>query len=363
MVAARCPGALHLVEARDGLLARIRVPGGFLNRAQWDAIAEISERCGDGRIDVTARANVQLRGLREDAREEIARRLFAADLLPSVEHDRVRNVLASPFAGMDASEIIDTRPLVRALDLFIMRDRTLAELSPKFSFAIDGGGMASAYLTGNVVARAYADERGVRFEVRSRASVFADDVAAGTVVETLVKAARVSRADQDEGPRVATRFIFGVLPGCDGEHVNIAPVLPLGRIDVGQACGIARLARAYAGDIRLAPWRAIVIAGVKRASVEGITQRLGELGLTLDGSDGFAGIAACAGIHGCTQATADVRADALALAKRLAGTRVDPMRTINFAGCAKRCAMRGGATTEFVATPDGYAVDPLEFAG
>jgi hypothetical protein len=97
----RCPGALRLAEAADGYLARVRLPGGFVTGEQLRVLAGLATELGDGRIELTSRGNVQLRALAMDAAEPLTAALARAGLLPSLAHDRVRNVLASPLAGLD----------------------------------------------------------------------------------------------------------------------------------------------------------------------------------------------------------------------------------------------------------------------
>jgi precorrin-3B synthase len=58
-----CPGVLTLHPARDGHVARIRLPGGYVSGRQWTALAGLAGEFGDGGLDLTARGNVQLRGL------------------------------------------------------------------------------------------------------------------------------------------------------------------------------------------------------------------------------------------------------------------------------------------------------------
>ena len=78
-----CPGALRLHAADDGALARIRVPGGLLTLRQAEAAATAADRLGDGRIDLTSRGNLQVRGLRDPgAGTELAALLGEADCCP-----------------------------------------------------------------------------------------------------------------------------------------------------------------------------------------------------------------------------------------------------------------------------------------
>ncbi|MGH3170277.1 MAG: nitrite reductase, partial [Trebonia sp.] len=91
----RCPGALRLIEAADGHLARVRLPGGRVTAAQLRTLAWLAGDLGDGRVELTSRGNVQLRALPADAAVRLTEELTAAGLLPSLDHDRVRNILAS----------------------------------------------------------------------------------------------------------------------------------------------------------------------------------------------------------------------------------------------------------------------------
>src|SRR5262249_20866376 len=78
-----CPGVLRLTEAADGCLARVRLVGGFLTAQGIAALATAAVELGDGRLELTSRGNVQLRGLAADAGVELGARLRAAGLWPS----------------------------------------------------------------------------------------------------------------------------------------------------------------------------------------------------------------------------------------------------------------------------------------
>ena len=132
-----CPGILTLHPARDGHVARIRLPGGYVRRAQWAALAALAADFGDGCLDLTARGNVQLRGLQPTAAAELARRAARAGLLPSGAHDRSRNITASPLSGLGGRRPL--RRLVGALDAALIADPELAALPGRFLCAVDDG--------------------------------------------------------------------------------------------------------------------------------------------------------------------------------------------------------------------------------
>ena len=132
-----CPGILTLHPARDGHVARIRLPGGYVRRAQWAALAALAADFGDGCLDLTARGNVQLRGLQPTAAAELAGRAARAGLLPSGAHDRSRNMTASPLSGLGGRRPL--RRLVGALDAALIDDPELAALPGRFLCAVDDG--------------------------------------------------------------------------------------------------------------------------------------------------------------------------------------------------------------------------------
>lgn len=58
-----CPGALRPMPSGDGLIVRIRPFCGALSLEQARGLAALARRLGNGHIDLTRRANLQLRGL------------------------------------------------------------------------------------------------------------------------------------------------------------------------------------------------------------------------------------------------------------------------------------------------------------
>jgi precorrin-3B synthase len=387
-----CPGIAHAVPAKDGLLVRIRMPGGIIKPAQLAAIATASATCADGQIEITSRSNIQLRGIGVRALAPLVEELIAAGLLPSRTHDRVRNILLSPFAGLDGEELDDTRPMARLLDERLLANPGFAELPPKFSITIDGGGQWFSRETSDLALSALPSTDAVRWHLSIGGIATPIVTATENAVPCLLAAAQQCLGARDrygissrgramvEHPaafraaitqlrefalpmappsdfKLASRIPLGIYPGKHRGLLNIVPSVPLGRVSASQAHTIAAIANETGLDLRLAPWRGMVLGNVADESASKVVRCLDFLGLPVDGRDGFAGIAACAGLTGCEASLADVRTDAAALAGRLAGRGLRPGWRVHFSGCEKQCAMRVPAMVKLVAGQKGYRME------
>ncbi len=99
-----CPGALRPMLSGDGLVVRLRPYGGRLDAKQAAGIADLAARYGNGLIDLTSRANLQIRGVSECGHPELLDALAQLGLLdPDPETESRRNILVTPFwsAGDD----------------------------------------------------------------------------------------------------------------------------------------------------------------------------------------------------------------------------------------------------------------------
>jgi precorrin-3B synthase len=136
-----CPGVWRPWQADDGLLVRIRLVGGRLPTDALQRLSEVSQRHADGRIYLTRRANLQLRGLAGDGRQLTAAALAAIEstgLLPSRTHELVRNVLVSPQTGL-AGGRADLRCVAAQLDTLLCADAKLSLLPSRFLLTLDDG--------------------------------------------------------------------------------------------------------------------------------------------------------------------------------------------------------------------------------
>lgn len=126
-------------------MMRMRIPNGIMTTQQMYTLAEVVQRCADdGNADITTRQNIQLRGIHIEDLSNIFTK-FNAVGLTSVQSgmDNVRNITGDPVAGLDASELFDTRELVQQIQDMITNkgegNPEFTNLPRKFNIAITGG--------------------------------------------------------------------------------------------------------------------------------------------------------------------------------------------------------------------------------
>lgn len=144
-----CPGVFRPWPADDGALVRLRVPGGQVGRAQLARLLEVAEEYGDGAVNLTTRANLQLRALPGgdggdggdgggSLPTEVVEAIRASGLLPHPAHELVRNIVASPLTGLVGGRA-DLRDVVVSLDDGLCAHPSLARLPGRFLFVLDDG--------------------------------------------------------------------------------------------------------------------------------------------------------------------------------------------------------------------------------
>lgn len=379
-----CPGTLRLHRADDGALARVRIPGGLLTAGQADVLRDLAERLGDGELHLTSRGNVQVRGLPSDCGSELASLLGTSGLLPSERHERVRNVVASPLSGLDGLGQRDVRPWLTALDeLLCAGDRT-ADLSGRFLFALDDGRGDVAALGGDVTLTARGEDEALLRIGPAREAVLisaeqapqAALIAAETFLEQAPDAGAWRVTDLPDGvgplfdavvrrlrqaglraipttaplPRDAGGPALGIVPG-PHDTAALSLGLPLGSVGASQWQTLTDAARHRGGgELRLTPWRGVVLPGVERSAAGRLLEELGAAGLITGPASPWTGVGACIGRPGCAKALDDVRATAKAA--------VGPVGAlpVYWSGCERRCGHPHGEWIDVVATPDGHRI-------
>jgi ferredoxin-nitrite reductase len=364
----------------------------------------VSDRLGAGAIDITNRANVQIRGLASALPKPLLVQLQTAGLAAPSEVDHLRNIMASPTAGIDLAQLIDTRPLVRQLDEYLSSHAELVGLSPKFSVGLDGGervsirqqpndiqltaielgqdagvtpgvyfclGLAGINFTEKTflvrpedcvtvvaaIAQAYLKQVEPRSgnQLPDRKPRLKQVLAAIDLENYLVRetgCVRVLHGAADVLQRGDREAHLGIHPQRNGAYIGIA--LPLGRLRSNQLRHLANLAEFYgSGSLRLSPWRNLLLPDIAAADLAAVQQALERLELSplAESSAVWGGLVACSGTTGCASSATDTQADAHALAQLVNQTlRLDRPIAIHFSGCAKSCAHHGSSDVTLVGT-------------
>jgi precorrin-3B synthase len=319
-----CPGALRPMESGDGLLVRVRPWCGALTLAQADGLADIAARLGNGHIDLTRRANLQIRGMTEQALPELRHMLDRLGLLdPDEATEAARNVMVAPLAGTE------TRKLADSLSRAIAAHRRA--MPPKFGWLVDEEGPLSI--------------------IGERADVALCWMAGGVAVR--VAGEWLGRVSPDRAVATALGDRSGLSPietipvaggrqlGLVGSMTGVAAAF--GRLEARQLHDlVARAAKAGAATLHVSPWRALYID----ALIEGLEV----LGLIVNANSPLLRIDACPGAPACRSATVDTRRDAC----RLAATGFKG--SIHVSGCAKGCARSSPADLVLVGEGGRYGV-------
>ncbi|WP_414167326.1 precorrin-3B synthase [Streptoverticillium reticulum] len=384
----RCPGAVRLHPADDGALARVRLPGGLLTNRQAEALARLSDELGDGHLDLTSRGNVQLRGLPEACGGELGSRLHEAGLLPSERHDRVRNVAASPLCGLDGPAPADVQAWSRALDQLLCANPDITKLSGRFLFGLDDGRGDIAALAPDVTLIATDDGHALLSYAATgsclripaahapRAAVLAAEwflderrrtgstawriaeLPAGQrprldVLGQRLTAEGIAAEPAQSAPQPGVPTAPGLVPG-PGGRTALSVTAPLGRLSTGQWRQLYETAIAGTGELRVTPWRGVVVPGLPADAAPARLAALAEAGLVTSADSAWHRAGACAGRPGCAKSLADVRADAAACLARSAPGQPLP---VYWSGCERRCGRPGGGRwVDVLATGDGYRI-------
>ncbi|MGG5819241.1 NirA family protein [Falsiroseomonas sp. HW251] len=388
----RYHGLFFVGPAQDAFMCRLRIPGGILSAHQLAGIADIAEDCAGGYADVTTRANLQLREISAAKGIEVVSRLAELGIIPrGTGADNIRNITASPTAGIDAVEIVDTRPLVRALHHHILNTRDLFALPRKFNISVCGGGAVEVLEeTNDIALRAVTTPEGLRYRLTLGGITGHRDFARPTgivvrpdqAIQVCDAVLRVFIAEGDRTDRKKARLKYvldrlgvdgfvglveqrlglalermeesalGHAPapakhGHLGVHAQkqaglnyVGLVLPVGRLTTDQLRGVARIATRFgSGTIRLTVWQNLLVSDIPDADVQAACEAITALGLGWQASNIRGGLVACTGNAGCKFAASNTKRHAAELADFLdARIAVDLPINIHLTGCHHSCA-------------------------
>ena len=417
-------GLFYVAPAQDSFMLRMRVPGGVLTANQLNGLAEMAADWGSGRADLTTRANLQIR---EFQPRDIVRVLNKVQSLGMSSRgsgaDNIRNITASPIAGIDASELCDVAPLANALHSYILNSRDMYGLPRKFNVAFDNGGAISVVADTNdiaFVATRVGEGRGIPTGVYFRVLLcgitghkqFASDC--GLLLrpeQTVAVAAAMIRVFCENGGRTdrkkarlkylidrwgvekfleetEKRLAFPVIrfpeaeceprnpidrAGHIGVHAQRQPGLhyigisvPVGRLPADQMHALATIAKDFgSSELRLTVWQNLLIPNIATDQLEPALAAIRAAGLDCTAGTVLSGTVACTGNRGCRFAASDTKAHAVELANLLdARFKIEQPVNLHVTGCPHSCAQHYigdiGLLGTKVSGQEGYQVFSAE---
>jgi len=343
MVKGWCPSAYRPMMSGDGLIVRVRPHAGRLDRAQVIGLCEAAAQYGNGFIDLTNRANLQIRGVAQEDHAALVEALSVFGLLDAdPAREARRNIIVAPdWQAGDAS--------ARLAEKLARRLGELPALPGKFGFAVDAG-------DGPILSDAPADiriERGVGggLIVRADGSAQGCPVAESEAIDAVIALAHWFAARGAEAKRMARLLRSVPLPEAwqgeppaspraksrPGDDIG-GPVLgaPFGQLPAEALADLMVASGATA--LRLTPWRLFALEDVRALPAHGFIDAPDDPLLRVD---------ACPGAPACPAATVETRTLARALAGRVDGD-------LHVSGCEKGCARPRAADVTLVGRDGGF---------
>jgi precorrin-3B synthase len=380
-----CPGLSAPMATGDGLLVRFS-PIGTISLDAFGALCAAAKRYGNGVIEVTARGNIQVRGLSATSAPEFADAI--AELTIAAE-DGVP-IVCNPLAGLDPAELIDANTIAAGLRKALARSSLASRLSPKVSIAIDCGGAYQLDVPADIRLRALSNDRLLGIEVARHELGTAVTANAVVVVTRLLEVVAnhgqkarardiistesvapfraaianlltpVSHLESREPAldfllRVNERSLIGAFRLRDGS-LACGIALPFGHADADALQELSAAARASgAHGFRTVPGRAMLAIGVTEEKPESFLAPAKDLGFIVDAADPRRHVVACAGAPICASAHIAARTMGPAITAAAAPYLKNAFK-IHVSGCAKGCAHPAPAALTIVGTEAGCAL-------
>lgn len=387
-------GLFYLTPNKEAFMARLRIPGGQIRTFQLRELAKAAKELTTGYVQITTRANLQMRLIQPKDTPEFVQRIQHVGLhTRGAGADNIRNLTANPTAGIDPHELIDVMPLCHDMAHIIINDRSFYDLPRKFNIAYDGGGLIGTVEdTNDVGAKAVKVGDEVFFRIALGGATghkaFARDLGVlvkptelNKVISAILRVyiANGNRTDRKKArlkhlletwaldryleetekvlgyklERVPLDMAAIQYPGQKLPHSHvgvyrqkqpglnyIGVAIPVGHLTPKQMVRIAEIADLYgSGEIRLTVWQNFIIPNVSDAYVETARKALRRVGFETHQSNLRSGLIACTGNAYCKFAQADTKGHGLKLVDYLdKRIRLDQPVNIHLTGCPNSCA-------------------------
>lgn len=329
-----CPGAHRPMMSGDGLVVRVRPWLSRVTAKQARGLSALAVQFGTGFLEMTSRANLQIRGVTEEGFPELLTGLETLGLLDNdVATESNRNIVTTPFRGSDHDTM--AQALTTALAA-----QDMPKLPGKFGFVIDAEGRRDlAQISGDIrieqgksgwLVRANGNETGRSVEGPEAAVEMALEIARWFVASGGIGADGRGRMARHlaKGHMLPDALMGNALPfpASDDpdpgfQHGGMAVSASFGLLPAAALAALADLT----DDILVTPFRMLFLPEIsKLPEIEGLITRA---------DDPMRRVVACSGAPYCPQAEVDTRS----LAARLA-SQVGQGRLLHVTGCAKGCA-------------------------
>ncbi|MEE1655127.1 precorrin-3B synthase [Microvirga sp. CF3062] len=380
-----CPGVRRPMATGDGLLVRLHPFAGRLSADQARLVAQAAREHGNGHLDITARGNLQIRGVREDTYSSLLALLEHEGLAEPEGDGPNRLTVLSPLAGLDPLDRCDVPALAQAIENAVS---AIEDLPAKFFVTIDGGGAMPLDALGadlhllaigeNAITFGISSSNGLHLIGTSPLSLTPDAV--HTILSGFAELRRKSVTDlrrlrdlePDRVRELAARAALGpvtepatrpatpragVMPIDLRQAVLLA--LPFGRCSSGQLVQVADWSERFgSGEIRLSFTRGLLLPKIADEHVPELIDEAGRAGFITEADDARLSLVACPGKPDCGGALTAAPADALRIAEAC-GDLLRQGATLHVSGCPKGCAHPGKADLTLVGRDDGrYDVVP-----
>ncbi|WP_035580013.1 MULTISPECIES: cobalamin biosynthesis protein CobG [unclassified Halomonas] len=331
-----CPGAWRPMATGDGLLVRVRPPLGQLSREQVLALCEAAETYGSGLIELTSRANLQLRGVTDESWSPLMGFLVEHQLVSDdPEAERQPQLMLAP-AWQKGD---DTHTIARLLQA---RGSELAAMPGKVGIAIDAG---KAPVLGDSAAD-FRIERSTEGGLMVRPDGYAQGTEVNNTEAAVEQLIRLTHWFVDTGGWESGRMRRHTAPLPDWAPADTAPAppgeklalgehsegivigLPFGRVaadTLREAVFPASGSQASISAVQVTPWRRLLLQDCDTLpAIDGLIRHNSDPRLAMD---------ACPGAPYCEQASVATQP----LAEKLSGLLET---SVHISGCAKGCARR-----------------------
>jgi len=127
-------------------MVRIKLPFGKVTFRQLLRIADIADEYGSGNLHLTTRQDIQIHYVSLDRTPELWAKLEQDDItLREACGNTVRNVTASPNAGIDAEEPFDVSPYAQAVFAYFLRNPICQEMGRKIKISFSSSDRDTAF--------------------------------------------------------------------------------------------------------------------------------------------------------------------------------------------------------------------------